>query len=102
MSDLKERIVMLQEAAKWPGYGPEAQKAIAWAAEVLERCIATDRAIEQVLGKALGYPRYCDDQKNFPGSTEADGVCVGEHTPVTLALEAAERLRSMEAAYEDV
>lgn len=48
--------------------------------------------VEQILGKALGYPWYKDDQKNFPGATEADGVCVGEHTVPTLAFEAARRL----------
>jgi hypothetical protein len=34
---------------------------------------------EQIAGKALGYPAYVNDQKNFPGATEADGVCVGDH-----------------------
>ena len=45
--------------------------------------------IQQILGKALDYPWYKDDQKNFPGATEADGVCVGEHVAVTLAAEMA-------------
>jgi len=48
--------------------------------------------IEQILGKALGYPWYKDDVKNFPDATEADGVATGEHTPVTIAMEAARRL----------
>jgi hypothetical protein len=47
---------------------------------------------EQILGKALGYPWYKDDPASFPDATEADGVCVGEHTVVTLAMEAAKRL----------
>ena len=51
--------------------------------------------IEQILGKALGYPWYKDDQKNFPGATEKDGVCTGEHTPVTLAMEAAEKVEKL-------
>lgn len=50
------------------------------------------REVEQTLGKALGYPWYRDDQKNFPGSTEADGVCVGEHVPSSIASEAANKL----------
>src|SRR6202795_2217532 len=49
--------------------------------------------VEQVLGKALGYPKYSDDQKNFPGTTEADGVCVGEHVPESLLSEAAGKLK---------
>lgn len=57
--------------------------------------------IEQLLGKALGYPRYCDDPENFPEATEADGVCVGEHTPQSLAIELAERCeRQSQAATE--
>lgn len=51
--------------------------------------------IEQILGKALGYPWYKDDQQNFPGSTDADGVCVGEHTPGSIADEAAKRIREL-------
>ena len=50
--------------------------------------------IEQILGKVLGYPEYKNDQKNFPGATDADGVCVDEHTAVTLAMEAADKLDS--------
>lgn len=52
--------------------------------------------VEQTLGRALGYPRYCDDQENFPGTTDADGVCTGDHTAVTLAMEAAARISKPE------
>jgi hypothetical protein len=51
---------------------------------------------EQVLGKALGYPWYKDDQTNFTGCTEADGVCTGEHTLVTLAMEASRYIKELE------
>ena len=51
---------------------------------------AYEHEIQQLLGKALGWPWYKDDQKNFPGATEADGVFVGEHVAVTLAAEIAE------------
>lgn len=43
----------------------------------------------QVLGSALGYPKFCDDQANFPGTTEANGVCVGDHVAESIAAEAA-------------
>lgn len=56
------------------------------------------REIEQILGRALGYPRYCDDKDNFPDATEQDGVCVGDHTAVTLAQEAAECMNSQLSA----
>lgn len=46
------------------------------------------REVEQALGQSLGYPWYRDDQKNFPNTTDDDGVCVGEHTPSTIAMEA--------------
>jgi len=45
--------------------------------------------IEQTCGKALGYPWFKNDQKNFPGATEADGVCAGEHVPETIVSELA-------------
>jgi len=48
--------------------------------------------VEQILGKALGYPWYKDDQKNFPGATEKDGVCVGDHVPESILAEAAKRI----------
>jgi|SRR5690606_2675517 len=52
--------------------------------------------IEQILGQAIGgYPWYKDDQTNFPGATEKDGVCVGDHTPTTLAMEAAALIKSL-------
>jgi hypothetical protein len=46
----------------------------------------------QTLGKALGYPWFKDDQKNFPNATAADGVCVGEHVAESIAVEAAVKL----------
>ena len=48
--------------------------------------------IEQILGQVLDYPWYKDDQKNFPGATEETGVCVGEHVPITLAMEASRKI----------
>lgn len=54
-----------------------------------------ERQVEQILGKALGYLWFKDDQKNFPGTTEADGVCVGEHVPVTIAQEAADHIYAL-------
>lgn len=60
-----------------------------------EIVIAKDREISQILGKALGYPWFKDDQKNFPGATEEDGVCVGEHVAETLAMEAANRIQNL-------
>ena len=54
--------------------------------------------VEQALGKALRYPWFRDDRKSFPDATEADGVCVGEHVPGTLAEEAAARIAALEGA----
>lgn len=56
---------------------------------------ANDAEIQQILGAALGYPRFVDDQANFPGATEDDGVCVGDHVGVTLAMEAAEEIERL-------
>ena len=52
--------------------------------------------IEQILGKALGYPWFKDDQDNFPNATEADGVAVGDHTAWSLAMEAADKIKHLE------
>lgn len=63
-------------------------------------CRKNDNDIEQVLGRALGYPRYCDDQINFPGSTDADGVCVGDQVAASLAMQAADRIKALTAELE--
>ena len=52
--------------------------------------------IEQILGKALGYPWFKDDQDNFPNATEADGVAVGDHTAWSLAMCAADKIESLQ------
>ena len=71
--------------------------------QTLRDAIARDEDdICQTLGKVLGYPWYKDDQKNFPGATEADGVCVGEHVAASIAAEAARRVRELEEALENV
>lgn len=57
-----------------------------------QACIKQNHEIEQTLGRALGYPKYSDDQDIFPGATEDDGVCVFDQIAETLAKEAA-RLR---------
>ena len=56
--------------------------------------------IKQILGKALDYPLFKDDQKNFPDSTEKDGVCVGDHVALTLAEEAADKIKQLKARVE--
>ena len=58
---------------------------------------ATAHAVEQTLGKALHYPYFSDDKKNFPDATAADGVCVGEHVPESIAEAAANRIKELEA-----
>lgn len=56
----------------------------------------TDSEVVQTLGKALHYPWFKDDQKNFPGATEEDGVEVGDHVSESLAAEAAKRIAELE------
>ena len=65
--------------------------------------------IEQTCGRALGYPRFCDDQENFPGSTESDGVCIGEHVAASIVAELAnkyaaamERCKRLEEAGDEM
>lgn len=52
---------------------------------------------EQIAGKALGYPWYKDDQKNFPGATEADGICIGDHVADSIVAELATAFQATEA-----
>jgi hypothetical protein len=58
------------------------------AAEIARLRVGLSRQSDEIcqtLGAALGYPRYCDDQENFPDATESDGVCVGEHVAESIA-----------------
>ena len=64
--------------------------------------LTVHREIEQILGKVLGYPWFKDDQKNFPGATEADGVCVGEHVPETIAEAAASEIVRLRAEVDEL
>lgn len=61
-------------------------------ADLKAACVKQDEEVCQVLGRALGYPWFKDDQKNFPGSTEEHGVCVGEHVGGSIAAEAAAKI----------
>jgi hypothetical protein len=47
---------------------------------------------QQIAGKALGYPWYKDDQKNFPNANDANGVCIGEHCGSSIVQELANAL----------
>lgn len=60
------------------------------------------RECEQIAGKALGYPWFKDDQTNFPGATEADGVCIGEHVGDTIVEELANRYSALIAEGEEM
>ena len=56
----------------------------------------TSHGVEQILGKALHYPSFVADPKHFPDATVADGVCVGEHVPESIAEAAANRIKELE------
>lgn len=84
--DLGNEAVRVDFAERLERQRDEARERIAF----LERAIAQqNQEIEQICGKALGYPWFKDDQKNFPGATEADGVCAGEHVAETIVAELA-------------
>ena len=48
-------------------------------------CSEYNDEVSQILGKALGFPWFKDDQENFPGATEENGVCVGHFVAQDLA-----------------
>ncbi len=70
-------------------YHNAAAKTIKAADDLLLKVMLDHNEIEQTAGKALGYPWYKDDQKNFPDATEVDGVCAGEHVAVSIVDELA-------------
>jgi hypothetical protein len=69
---------------------------------LLDAYAQTSSEVEQALGQALGYPRYKDDQLNFPGATEEHGVCVGEHVPESIAMEAAKAIIDLRKQLESL
>ena len=69
--------------------------------EVRDKMIKESQEIEQILGKALGYPWYKDDPTNFPNATEADGVCVAPNTAASLAMHAADKIKMMNIREQD-
>lgn len=71
-------------------------------ARLRKACMVSNDAICQTLGKALMYPWFKDDQKNFPGATEENGVCVGEHVAESLVSEAAKKLAMLTATPKNV
>lgn len=61
-------------------------------------CTKMNDEVCQRLGKALGYPWFKDDQTNFSGATEENGVCTGEHVAESIAAEAAAEIERLRAA----
>ena len=61
----------------------------------LNRALAKqNEEICQILGAALGYPKYSDDRINFPDMPLDDpSVCVGDHVAESIAAEAAEWIK---------
>ncbi len=64
--------------------------------DIIDKLRAESKEIEQILGKALGYPWFKNDPKNFPNATEADGVCVGVETSWSLAMIAADKIKELQ------
>lgn len=104
MSDRVELIVKLLEDHQTELMNPSIRRhwaeAIARADESMYMKLNDE--VCQVLGKVLGYPWYKDHQKNFPGSTEKDGVCVADGTAESLADQAAERIKNLELQLEEI
>ena len=71
--------------------------------ERLERaCSLQQQEISNTLGEALGFPRFCDDQKNFPGAAPEDGYCTGQYVAEDLAIMAADRIQKLEAELKEM
>lgn len=89
-NEIKEALSVA--GSKYSGHVTIGSLEAQWAVVVNAMAKENDE-ICQILGKALGYPWYKDDQKNFPGCSELDGVCPGDHVAVSLAIEAAEWIK---------
>lgn len=76
------------------------------AADEIERlrlaCTKMNTEVCQSLGKALGYPWFKDDQTNFPGATEENGVCTGDHVAESIANEAADEIERLRNALREI
>ena len=71
--------------------------------QMRQRTMMEDCRIQQMLGRVLGYPKFSDDSENFPGVPEHDPtVCVGAHTALTIAAEAADRLHTLQELVRDI
>ncbi len=77
------------------GYADGYAKAKVRIEHIIGAVVKSNDEICQTLAQALGYPWFKDDQKNFPGATEAQGVCYGDHVAETLAMEAARRIKEL-------
>ena len=88
----------LPDGSRWIDIAPVLSARLRNASGEVERLraalIKQQHEIQQTLGEALNYPKFSDDQKNFPGAT-GDGVCVGDHVAESLAAEAAKELERL-------
>lgn len=68
-------------------------------ARLRNACAKQNHEIEQTIARALGYPRYADDPKNWPDAAAENSpdVCAGDHVAETLAAEIAEKYAATQA-----
>jgi len=106
MDDFEHRVHVDSGRVRYPG-----QEAIARLRAEVESLKAEDVRLRnacskenddicQTLGSALGYPKFVDDPAIFPGATEADGVCIGDHVAASLACEAADMIAKLQGEVE--
>jgi hypothetical protein len=91
----KRNLTMGQLTKDYARIIDEQQEEIAKLNKQIVKMLEEFREIEQILGKALNYPWFKDDQCNFPNATEADGVAIGDHTAWSLAHQAADRIKEL-------
>jgi len=94
-------IVLLKQMQETEMADVRWKKAEAEVERLHNACVKMNEEICQIAGQALGYyPWFKDDQKNFPGATEAHGVCVGDHVAESITQELADRFRLAEEAID--
>ena len=100
----KDKSEVIAEARRWMGRLPRAdfEKLLVLTRDAVaseerktkalhESWQSAEEECVQILAQMLDFPWFIDDQENFPGATEKDGVCVGPYISIDLAEMLAQR-----------
>lgn len=93
--EVRDLVCAARSRTDLPRFAIALQEAYAEIGRVKTAYYETNKEVEQALGKAMDYPWFKDDPNIFPGATESDGVCIGDHVTGSIADEAAELIDTL-------